>query len=121
MCFQLTRSRGAEADHAVHVRIAGDHFRVLEMEACPQGLLELGAGAERVIDPERDQTFGDRGRDQPLCGLARDVELARQLVLGVARDEVEPRRPDRQIAPSVLRPGAGGLLCVGSIGHGPRP
>ena len=120
MRFELPGGGGAEAEHAVLVGIAGHDLGVVELEAGPERLLELGAGAQRVIDPERDQALGDRGRDQPLRGLARDVELARELVLGVAGDVVEPGCADRQIAPAVLGPQAGELPGVASIEHRPQ-
>jgi len=43
-----------------------------------------------VVDAHLDQVLAHRERDEPLGGLARDAELAGDLVLGVAGDVVEP-------------------------------
>src|SRR3984957_9683662 len=55
-----------------------------------------------MIEPDLDEPLADRQRNQALRGLTRNAELARDLVLGVAGDIVEP-------------PGASGLVEPQSI------
>jgi hypothetical protein len=98
MRFQLPRGGTPQAEHAVLVGVTWDDLGVVQGESRPQGLFEFDAGADRVIDPERDQAIGDCVRDQALSGLARDVEFARQLVLGIACHVVQPRRACGEVA-----------------------
>src|SRR5271170_2285812 len=68
-----------------------------------------------MIEPDLDEPLADRQRNQALRRLARNAELARDLVLSVAGDVIEPS-------------GAGGLVEPQSVmirlarhGFSPRP
>src|SRR5579883_3627145 len=51
---------------------------------------ELHAARDRMVEPYLDETLADRQRHQTLRRLARDAELAGDLVLRVAGDVIEP-------------------------------
>src|SRR5918996_6000071 len=90
MRLELTRGRGGEPDQAVVLAVAGNDLDIAKGKARPKVFRKLDAGRDRMVEAERDQAFGDRRSDQALGRLPRDVELRRDLVLGVAGHVVEP-------------------------------
>ncbi len=59
-----------------------------------------------MVEPNLDQPLADGERHEPLRRLARDAELARDLVLGVAGDVIEPAGARGLVEPQsvVIRP-----------------
>jgi len=64
-----------------------------KVEALLQPRGQFHAGGNGMFEPEGDETLGKAERDQPLRRGARDLEHLRDLVLGVAGDEIEPAGP----------------------------
>ena len=83
--------------------IGRHHLAIGQLEALGQPRRKLHAGGDRVIEAEGDQPLGERQRDQPLRGRARDVELAGDLVLGIAGDEIEPAGARRVVETRFFR------------------
>jgi hypothetical protein len=102
MCLHLAGGGAGEPDQTVLVGIARHDLHEVEPEAGLQRFGKLGARRDRVVQAELDQALGDRRGDQPLRGLARHVELAGDLILGVARHVVEPGRARGEVQSSVL-------------------
>src|SRR5690242_944391 len=65
-----------------------------------QALRKIEALGDRVVQPHLDKALADGERDQPLCRLARNAKLGRDLVLRVAGDVIEPAGPRRFIEPA---------------------
>ena len=77
-------------------------FRNGEVVSLPQRRGEFHAARDRMVEPHLDQPFADRQRDEALRGLARNAELARDLVLGVAGDVIEPAGARGVVEPARL-------------------
>ena len=74
---------------------------------------ELHAARDRMIEPHLDEPLADRQRNQALRRLARDAELARDLVLGIAGDVIEPSGARGLVEPQTV--------VVGFARHGFSP
>ena len=76
---------------------------------------ELHAARDRMIEPDLDQPLADRQRNQALRRLARNAELARDLVLGVAGDVIEPSGAGGLVEPQTV------MIRFARHGFSPRP
>ncbi len=90
------RSNSAAADCAmpsveeVEVRVRRRDLAEAKVEAKLERGGKLHAAGDRMIEPHLDQALADGERHEALRRLARDAELAGDLVLGVAGDVIEP-------------------------------
>ena len=73
-----------------------------------------------MIEPHLDQLLADRERDETLRRLARHAELARDLVLRVAGDVVEPAGARRVVEPVIFGFGFACHGCQYRIGRNYR-
>src|ERR1700734_2649185 len=64
-----------------------------------------------MIEPDLDEPLADRQRNQALRRLARNAELARDLVLGVAGDIIKPSGARGLVEPQsiMIRPARHGF------------
>ena len=86
----------------VEVRIGRRDVAEAQVVAELQRRGELHAARDRMIEPDLDQALADGERDEALRRLARDAELARDLVLRVAGDVIEPAGARRFVEPQTL-------------------
>ena len=63
---------------------------------------ELHAARDRMVEPDLDEALADGERDEALRRLARNAELAGDLVLRVAGDVIEPARARRLVEPQIV-------------------
>ena len=80
-------------------RIAGHDLAEIDAVVAFELVRKLKAMADRVIEPDLDQFLADGEGDEPLRRLPRHAELARDLILGIAGDIIEPARPSGVIEP----------------------
>ena len=81
----------------VEIRIARRDVAEAQVVAYLQRRRELHAARDRMVEPDLDQPLAHRKRNQALRRLTRNAELAGDLVLGVARDVIEPARARRLV------------------------
>ena len=72
---------------------------MVQVVALAQRRGEFHAARDRMIQADLDQPLAHRQRDQALRRLPGNAELAGDLVLGVARDVIEPARTGGVVEP----------------------
>ncbi len=83
-------------------RIGRRNLAIVQIVALAQRRGELHAARDRMIEPDLDQPLAHRERNEALRGLARNAELARDLVLRVAGDVIEPAGARGVVEPRAL-------------------